>query len=348
MANQEHLTHLTKGVEHWNAWRRANPYVRPDLSGADLRGNYLQNADLRGVNLREANADEAFLNLAKLNRADLRGASFRWVRFFRAKLRGTKLQGARLLDADFNEADLTGADLTGADLTFARFIRTNISGAILSGSRVFGISAWCLIQAETAQQDLVVTSDDEPAITVDDLEVAQFVYLLLDNRKIRNVINTITEKTVLILGRFTPERKEVLDRLRVELRRRGYLPILFDFEKPARGSTTETVLTLAGLSRFIIADLTDAASVQQELTAIKTTWDSVPVKPILLKGSREWAMFPDLMAGSLVLEPYVYKNQEKLIANLDRRVIAPAVKAGVAFNKKLDRLIAAAAERRHL
>ena len=37
---------------------------------------------------------------------------------------------------------------------------------------------------------------------------------------------------MLILGRFTDERKLVLDALREELRQRCYLPILFDFEKP--------------------------------------------------------------------------------------------------------------------
>ena len=31
-------------------------------------------------------------------------------------------------------------------------------------------------------------------VTVDDLEVAQFVYLMLNNRKIRNVIDTIGKK----------------------------------------------------------------------------------------------------------------------------------------------------------
>ena len=35
-------------------------------------------------------------------------------------------------------------------------------------------------------------------------------------------------KTVLILGRFTAERKAVLDALRDELRKRNYLPILFE------------------------------------------------------------------------------------------------------------------------
>ena len=41
---------------------------------------------------------------------------------------------------------------------------------------------------------------------------------------------------MLILGRFTEERKLVLDALREELRQRCYLPILFDFEKPRADS----------------------------------------------------------------------------------------------------------------
>ena len=36
---------------------------------------------------------------------------------------------------------------------------------------------------------------------------------MLHNQKIRDVIDTITSKAVLILGRFTDERKAVLDAL---------------------------------------------------------------------------------------------------------------------------------------
>jgi hypothetical protein len=39
--------------------------------------------------------------------------------------------------------------------------------------------------------------------------VAQFVYLLLTNSRIRDVINTVANKAVLILGRFA-ERKILL------------------------------------------------------------------------------------------------------------------------------------------
>jgi 5-methylcytosine-specific restriction endonuclease McrBC regulatory subunit McrC len=101
--------------------------------------------------------------------------------------------------------------------------------------------------------------------------------LLLNNQKIRHVIDTITSKVVLILGRFTPERKAVLDAIRKELRQRDRLPVLFDFEKPTNRTTEETVSTLAHMVRFVIADLTDAKSVLQELRSIVPNSPSVIV-----------------------------------------------------------------------
>ena len=52
---------------------------------------------------------------------------------------------------------------------------------------------------------------EEPGITIDDIEVAQFIFLMLNNPKIRGVLESVTSKVVLILGRFTEERKKVLD-----------------------------------------------------------------------------------------------------------------------------------------
>ena len=62
------------------------------------------------------------------------------------------------------------------------------------------MSAQCLKLEGAKQQYLVVTSYGEPEITVDNIEVAQFVYLLLHNEKIRDVIDTIRRKGVLLLG----------------------------------------------------------------------------------------------------------------------------------------------------
>src|SRR2546423_14087556 len=128
-------------------------------------------------------------------------------------------------------------------------IGTNLTRATLNQCTIYGISAWDVQLDEAKQENLVITHYGEPAIAVDNLEVAQFIYLLLNNPKIRDIIDTIARKAVLILGRFTPQRKAALDALRQALRAYGYVPILFDFDKPASLDLTETVSTLAHLSR---------------------------------------------------------------------------------------------------
>jgi hypothetical protein len=128
-------------------------------------------------------------------------------------------------------------------------------------------------------------------------------------------------KAVLILGRFTDERKAVLDALREELRKRDYLPILFDFDVPGTRDITETVSLLARMARFIIADLTDPSSIPKECVSVPLCYSNVlcvtgarssltsatgeqeleaivpdlavPVQPLLEGSSRPYAMFKD-------------------------------------------------------
>lgn len=171
---------------------------------------------------------------------------------------------------------------------------------------------------------MITQDSDGPGIQVDNLEVAQFIYLLLNNRKIREVIDTITSRVVLILGRFTSDRKIALDAIREQLRKLAYLPVLFDFEKPSSRDLTETVRTLAHMARFIIADLTDARSIPQELMAIVPNLPSVPVQPLLLESQQEYAMFEHFRRYPWVLQPVLYKDQEALLAQLDANIIAPA------------------------
>jgi hypothetical protein len=133
----------------------------------------------------------------------------------------------------------------------------------------------------------------------------------------------VTSKAVLILGRFTDERKAVLDALREELRKRNYLPILFDFDVPATRDITETVSLLARMARFIIADLTDPSSIPKELEAIVPGL-AVPVQPLLEGSSRPYAMFKDYWKYDWVLPVYRYEGIEPLLATLAQNVIAPA------------------------
>jgi hypothetical protein len=198
--------------------------------------------------------------------------------------------------------------------------------ADLTGCLIYGASAWGLKLDGAKQQDLVITraDTDVPEFTVDNIEVAQFVYLMRNNQKVRDVIDTITSKAVLILGRFTAERKAVLDALREELRKRNYLPILFDFNVPATRDLTETISLLARMARFVVADITDAKSIPQELGVIVPDLPSVPVQPLLLEGSAEYSMFEHFRKYPWVLETYRYPSSEQLIAHLAERVIGPA------------------------
>jgi hypothetical protein len=178
----------------------------------------------------------------------------------------------------------------------------------------------------TEQRDLIISQTDEPTITVDDLEVAQFIYLLLNNHKVRNVINTIAEKAVLILGRFIPERKAVLEAMREVLRQRGYLPLVFDFERPTDRDFTETIMTLAGMCLFIIADITNPKSSPLELQATVPNY-MIPFVPIIQEGEQPFAMFKDLKGKfNWVLDPLAYASASQLVRGLEKAVIRPALK----------------------
>ena len=102
-----------------------------------------------------------------------------------------------------------------------------------------------------------------------------------------------------------------------------YLPVLFNFEKPRNRNFTETVRTLAHLSRFIIADLTDPSSIPQELQAIIPSL-AVPVQPILLEGKSAYTLFRDFSLYPWVLPIHFYKDQAHLLATLKAKVIEPA------------------------
>ncbi|HEV2158309.1 pentapeptide repeat-containing protein [Bradyrhizobium sp.] len=292
-----------------------------DLSKADLRWAILSGADLSGADLSGANLEGTNLRGTVLSRANLSRANLSNANLSKADLRWANLEGTNLRDAVLN-----GAKLSAADLEVSTMVNTDFAGADLTGCRIHGASAWGLkLDTKTEQRNLVITRRDEPAITVDNIEVAQFIYLMLSNPKIRDVIDTITSKAVLILGRFTDDRKAVLDALRDKLRERGYLPILFDFKLPERRNLTETVTLLARMARFVIADLTDPSSIPQELQAIIPSV-RVPVQPLLLEGSSLYSMFKDFDPEDFhwVLPVYKYKEPEQLLAALAEKVIAPA------------------------
>lgn len=104
--DEDHLHRLQAGSAAWNAWRAAQPEIRPALAQASLRA-----VDLSGVNLNRADLSAADLRGASLVGADLQGADLRGANLFKAELRGARLAGSDLRGACFlNPNQLLSAD----------------------------------------------------------------------------------------------------------------------------------------------------------------------------------------------------------------------------------------------
>ncbi len=291
MANPEHLEILKQGVSAWNQWRADNPALEPDFDRAFLMGLFSQGrlkkgqrTRLSGINLSRARLRDAFLGFVDLNEADLTDADLTGANLRDANLRSAHLDNAILKDANLRRVNLSEAKLPGANLMRACLVEANLEGANLTNCNIYGVSVWAIkTNDKTNQSSLLIANYNEATIRVPSLEIAQFIYLLLNHKKLRDVIKAVGEKGVLILGRFTSERKEILDAVADELLELGYLPMIFDFEKIPGQDYTETIMTLAGTSKFIIADITQPKSLPQEAQAIIPNF-KIPFVPIIQQG----------------------------------------------------------------
>jgi len=131
--NKEHYEILKKAlneedIEIWNEWRKDNPKIIPDLTGADLSAANLEGANLSGANLEGtalvganlayANSTGANLEVANLIRADLRIAKLTYTNLESADLRGANLSGANLEGANLSGANLEGTALRNTSIIY--------------------------------------------------------------------------------------------------------------------------------------------------------------------------------------------------------------------------------------
>ncbi len=306
---------------------------------ARLEGTILNKADLAGANLGWCNMEAAKLRMANLNLTQLISANLRRADLCDVNANGCWMNGADLELADLSRArifgaNLTGANLTNADLSHAKikdadltqtmFVGTNTDQAQFVNCSIFGLSIWDLKGNPKLTEGLVISPKGEQPVKVDSLEAAQLQYVLLSNQKTGKVIDSVIKSSILILGRFG-HRKPVLDSLRVALRSKGYIPIIFDFESPEERSLTETIRLLAHLARFIVADLTDPSSIPQELESIIPHVEIV-VKPLIEGKEQPYAMSRDFVTRhrNQFLKLYRYQDVNDLINNLDEEVIKEA------------------------
>ena len=116
-----------------------------------------------------------------------------------------------------------------------------------------------------------------------------------------------------------------MDALRNKLREYNLLPIVFDFDRPTDKDFTETIKTLAGLSYFVIADITNPKSSPFELQATVPDYQ-IPFAPIIQEGEEPFAMMVDLQKKyNWVLDTLSYSSIETLIEVLKPAIIDPAI-----------------------
>src|SRR5438128_10364900 len=80
------------------------------------------------------------------------------------------------------------------------------------------------------------------------------------------------------------------------------------------------------MSRFVIADITDAKSIPQELSHIVPFLPSVPIVPLLEVTEREYGMFEHFPRYPWVLPIYRYPDVDKLLHSIQEHIIDPAEK----------------------
>ncbi|MEV4510929.1 pentapeptide repeat-containing protein [Dactylosporangium sp. NPDC049525] len=314
----------TMNADSWNEWRQSHGPPNlwdADLTGMNLAGRNLAHADLRlanleGADLRSAVLRKAKLRGARLTHADLRNADLSGADLGKAELEmgdgglyyvPTVLRGARLAGCNLSAASLIGADLSDCQL-----VRVDLSNANLDGASVYGTSCWDVDLKGASQRNLRVTRDDQPYITIDRLELAQFIHLIIENAKLRDFLDTVSAKTVLILSRFTDARTEYLDAIRDAVRSKGDIPLVFDFSRPASKDVTGTIEVLARLVKFVVVDLSDPSSVPHELATVVPFMRRTPILPLLDTSASTYSMFNDMFSYPWVLEIRKYESHAEL------------------------------------
>jgi uncharacterized protein YjbI with pentapeptide repeats len=328
---------------------------RVDLAGVHLEGASLKGADLISAELSSVHAEKVNLSGANCRGATLYQGDFRGAvcldqtYLAHANLRGANFTGARMIEATLSQADLTracfdGANLTEASLSDAIIDETSFLGTKLQGTHVVGTFIRRVKTDDKTDQrglfvDVHVAWERRPGEMIkfteaNDIRVAQFHNIVDEPGSVGKLLAATTKRVVLILGRFLPRRKRVLDRLAKALGERGKIAVIFDFPSPEDREVSDTVRFIAGMAEFIVVDLTKASSVPLELQA--TIPDlMIPVIPIIQTGHQVFSMFSDLQRRYFWIQPTVsYKDVNQLVKYVDDAIVARAENAAEQIKKR--------------
>jgi len=291
--------------------------IRADFRGADLEGATLVRANLSGANLggarlTGANFGQAFLFRANLARAGLDKASLFKADLSEADLSECSLVGANFHAATFDKTNLRMAEIADANLYSALFVRANLEGAVLSNCSVYGASFWNVNLAGARQKGLDIMPVDQPAVSVNDIEVAQLLCQLLHHPRLRSAVEAVSVKCVLLMGRFPAGRRPILDAAEDALRLRGYTSISVDFDAPGSRNLIETIKTLGRMARFIVVDLSENGGIPEMLDAVVHYLPGVPIQPITSLDGEESPAGRHYRKFNWVLPTCRYRDAEDL------------------------------------
>lgn len=270
---------------HWHKglYKGQNDY---DFSNLRLSGTSIIRAFAEGLNIQNAVFENVYFDDGDFSRAN-----FSHCVFINTKFNKTIFTGA-----SFNEATFINCNLNRVNLSGANFQVKEIRDTV-----IYGISSWDLIVSEESiQTNLVIEktydlyseiiSQGRIPLTVDNIELAQFIYYLNDHKKMRDTINILNKRGVLLLGKFKDGGLDRLYKLKEWFIKQNYSPMIFDFDRPYSLDYTETIITLSGLSKIVVADLS-GESVPQELHAILSNFS----KPVIVYHDKApYSMLKDL------------------------------------------------------
>ncbi|HMG15824.1 MAG TPA: pentapeptide repeat-containing protein [Saprospiraceae bacterium] len=318
---------ILKGALKWSLWRKNNPgslyFNRPnwyqclDSNGLNIKGQNQLNfsgIDLSGSTIYDAFAEGINFSAGIFMDTSFEEGDFSRANFSNAIFINTKFNKTILTDANFNGASFVNCNLNRVNLTNAQFCLKEIRETV-----IYGISVWDLHTCDSMiQSKLIIEKTYElysdlikkgiVPLMVDDIELAQFIYYMTDHKKMRNTINILNSKGVLLLGQFKNGGMERLYKLQEWLQKKDYMPMIFDFARPDNLDLTETIVTMAGLSKFIIADLS-GGSVPQELYAIATNFK----KPIIaFSKGKAYSLFQDIKRKNSNVLDFEIENDDEL------------------------------------
>jgi hypothetical protein len=276
---------LMHGAAVWNVWRSQNPapltfssphwYDCPGRGGIQLKGK--NRMDFSGINLSRASLYRAFAEGLNLRNAEFEGSHVEEGDFSRADFRGQPFAVPRSTRQSSRVQTSTARHLSTGNLNRVILVGALFRVKEITETAVYGIAAWDLVTSDEMKQSKLLIEktyefysdliqQGKIQMTVDDIELAQFVYYLNDRKKMRDTLNILNDKGVLLLGRFKDGGLERLYSICEWLQRKGYMAMIFDFARPDNLSLSETVVTMASRSKLILVDL-PGASVPAELQA---------------------------------------------------------------------------------